>query len=350
MTTRISLLSAMKALKPLNVENTKSLMLHLGVKINDLDDIQFTHRDASNQKMHLIQKWLEIDVDASWERLVAALREIDMHTFAVEIELNNSEVKALVPIHHSCDPVISSATSSLVVSGEENIIEKVKERIEYLEDEFFKLKSDMRASLSDREKQDRHFLERFCDFLLDLPVAKRVIHVKFFRESEDEILEAKNIRKVFAILGRYCNYSNYEIIVHAIKKYGSVEIKARMIKYCDSIKKFEVSTIVAIYLKAISAHPGGEICKRFDRMAVKINKSINECTLHEIRQLKEAIAENASVHSYSMYIESIAESSVLVVLRVHSACTKQVYAAMTPDFTYLYNLNDIKMTENGKIH
>ena len=350
MTTRILLLSAMKALKPLNVENTKSLMLHLGVKINDLDDIQLTHRDANNQKMHLIQKWLEIDVDASWERLVAALREIDMHTFAVEIELNNSEVKALVPIHHSCDPVISSATSSLVVSGEGNIIEKVKERIEYLEDEFFKLKSDMRASLSDREKQDRNFLERFCDFLLDLPVAKRVIHVKFFRESEDEILEAKNIRKVFAILGRYCSYSNYDIIVHVIKKYGSVELKARMIKYCDSIKKFEVSTIVAIYLKAISAHPGGEICKRFDRMAVKINKSINECTLHEIRQLKEAIAENASVHWYSMYIESVAESSVLVVLCVHSACTKQVYAAMTPDFTYLYNLNDIKMTENGKIH
>ena len=55
MTTRISLLSAMKALKPLNVENTKSLMLHLGVKLNDLDDIQLTHRDASNQKCILFR-------------------------------------------------------------------------------------------------------------------------------------------------------------------------------------------------------------------------------------------------------------------------------------------------------
>ena len=79
-------------------------------------------------------------------------------------------------------------------------------------------------------------------------------------------------------------------------------------------------------------------------MAMKINKSIHDCSLHEIRQLKEAMAENASVHTYSMYIESLAESSVLVVLRIHSACAEQVYAAMTPDFTYFNLIDNIEVT------
>ena len=354
--TKVSTLTMMKALKSLNVENTKSLMFHLGVPVNDLDDIQATHRDASSQKMHLVQKWLEIDVDASWEKLVKILKEIDMHALATEIELKNSptaaEISVLTPIHDSDTTVVSTTSSniSLVVSSEENIIGKVRETIEKLEDDFFKLKSNIRASLSNKEKQDKQFLEMFCDFLLDLPVAKRVIHVKFFRESEDEILEAKNIRKIFAILGRYCNYSNYEIIVLIIKKFGNIELKGRMLKYCDSIMKFEVNTTVAVYLKAISANPDGEICKGFTRMAMKINKSTSDCTLHEIRQLKEAMAENASVHSYSVYIESMAESSVLVVVRIHPACAQLVYTTMTPDFNYLYNLTDIQMKQNGTLN
>jgi hypothetical protein len=150
--------------------------------------------------------------------------------------------------------------------------------------------------------------------------------------------KAENIRKLFAILGRYCNYCNYEIILHVVKRFGDVKLKTRITMYCDSIRTFEISTTVSVYLHAISALPDGEICKGFTQMAMKINKPTSVCTLYEIRQLKEAIAENASVHSYSVYIERVAESSVLVRFRVHPDCTEMVFAALTPDFTYLYNV------------
>ena len=118
----------------------------------------------------------------------------------------------------------------------------------------------------------------------------------------------------------------------------------------DFVTEIEVSTTAAVYLKAISANPDGEICKGLIRMAMKINKSTSDCILHEIRQLKEAMAENASVHCYSVYIESMAESSVLVVLRIHPACAQLVYTTMTPDFNYLYNLTDIQMKRNGTLN
>ena len=193
-------------------------------------------------------------------------------------------------------------------------------------------------------------MEIFADYLLNFPVAKKVIHAKFFLKNEDEILKADNIRKLFAILSRYCNYCNYEIIVHIVKKFGDVKLQASIKIYCDSIKKFEMSTSVSVYLKAISARPDGEICKGFTQMAMKINKSTDECFLHEIRQLKEAIAESAAVHSYSVYMESVTESSVLVQFLVHPACAQMVHAAITPDFSYLYNVTVVEVSDNGNYH
>ena len=224
----------------------------------------------------------------------------------------------------------------------------VKAEIENLEDEFLQITCETRALLSEREKQDKKFLETFSDFLLNFPVAKKAIHIKFFEKNEDEILKAENIRKLFAIIGRYCNYRNYEIIVHVVKKFGDVKLKTSITMYCSAIDMFELCTTVDVYLKDISALPDGEICRGFTRMAMKIQKKISECTLHEIQKQKEAIAENASVHSYGVYIESVAESSVLVQLRVHPDCAEMVLAAVTPDFTYLYNDTVQKIQDNGK--
>ena len=71
-----------------------------------------------------------------------------------------------------------------------------------------------------------------------------------------------------------------------------------MQEYCESLEKFEKETAVDIYLKALEA---SDILKT--KMTVKINKPASKCTLHEIRKLKEAITERASLQSYSMYIE-----------------------------------------------
>ena len=235
----------------------------------------------------------------------------------------------------------------VVETGIQSSIEKVREEIKNLEDHFFQLTCETRAFLSEKEKQDKKFLGIFIDFLFNFPVAKKTIHAKFFHKNEDDILEAKNIQKLFAILSRYCNYFNYDIIVHVITKFGDVKLKRGIRIYCDSINKFEMSTSVSVYLKAISARPDGEICKGFEQMAMKINKSTDQCTLHEIRQLKEAIAESAAVHSYSVYMESVTESSVLVQFLVHPACAQMVHAAITPDFSYLYNVTVVEKSGDG---
>ena len=372
--TELSTQNVVKALQALSVEKTTELVFHLGVDLNVLDDIEIQY-NVFQRKIHSIQAWLDNDTDASWEKLVSSLKQIKMGVVAASVEstfLTKAEIPVIVsssttpgpglmtvppvnvlvqseaahvapvlapavvdsvePSHSAIIPTQSSAVSVESVA-------EVKATIEQLEDTFTDLMSETRSSLSNQETQDPKFLDRFRDHLLVLPIAKKAIHAKFFYRSEDDILEAKNIRKIFAILSRYCNYTNVEIILHLVKKFCEVTLRIRMLDYCKSLEAFEIATTIDIYLCAISARH--DVLEAFSKMVMKINKPASLCTLHEIRQLKEALAEKASLHSYSMYIESVAESSVLVVLRFPPICAEWILTSTTPDFLHAHRLTEL---------
>ena len=78
-------------------------------------------------------------------------------------------------------------------------------------------------------------------------------------------------------------------------------------------------------------------------MAMKINKPTSMCTLYEIRLLKETMAENASVHSYSVYIDGLYPGSVLVMLSIHPGCIEAVDAVVTSDFMAIHHLTNVFM-------
>ena len=116
-----------------------------------------------------------------------------------------------------------------------------------------------------------------------------------------------------------------------------------MRKYRDSFDSFEEVTTVDIYLCAISVHPKSDVYQAFSKMVMTIDKPACECTLREIRQLRESLAESADIHSYSAYVECMTTNSVLVVLRIPPSCVVWVGMAMTPDFMQAHNLTDVSI-------
>ncbi|CAI8032515.1 hypothetical protein GBAR_LOCUS18373, partial [Geodia barretti] len=416
---KMSTLDVCNAISQLTVEETRQLVFQIGVPLRVLDGIADEYT-GENRKQHFVQKWLDMNLDATWDKLVAGLRKMNMNTLAASVEYEHissyplvfssgssfllptpsvcataelstpgyletatqapvgllapvtapvgplapvtdtpAPVGPLAPVTDTPAPVgpLTPVTDTPAAVGPlapmtatpapvgplapvtapvstfapvtdtpapvgaiptQTKVKVVKDNIENLEDEFSKLKSEVRKLLSEKEKKNRTFTDEFRNHLLDLPVAKKVIHIRFFTRNEDEILDAKNIQKLFYILGRYYNYSNYEIIFHVVKKFCH-ELKGRMTSYRDSLVAFEKSTTVDIYLCAISARPGGAIMEGFIRMTVKLNKPPSVCSLYEIRELKESIQEKAALESYAMYIETPGKGSVRVSLRIHEA-------------------------------
>ena len=358
------------ALQDLSVEKTTELVFHLGVEIKVLDDIALQY-SGLNRKIHSIQAWLDSDTHASWGKLVSGLKQIGMTVVAKRVE--STEVPVTVctsvpvssasvppvqavsspapletghvtpvpaaPIPASVQPSTSGLNPSQPSAVRMERVAGVKAAIEQFEDEFADIKADTRSSLTEKDTHDPKFFHRFRNHLLELPVAKKAIHVKFFDKNEDEIFSAKNIQRLFTIISRYCNYSNYEIILHLIKRFCEAALKSRMLHYRDSLIEFEKATTIDIYLCAFPTHR--KICEAFSKIVVEIDKPASACTLHEVRQFSEALAEGADLLLYSVNIERIGKSSVLVVLRIPPSCTGLVRTAITPDFARVHHLTEV---------
>ena len=403
--TDLKLVAVVTALQTLTLEQTKNLALLLGVELCVLIDIEREY-SGNSRKAHYIQAWLDGDVEASWEKIVAGLRQIGMNVVAanvtsqyllrpqapvtdgpfsgptpspVPIRVSTMEDSAIVPnpqpveacvsvtgdstpapipqasqgltpqpgsmqstaltesSRHEQFSLVVCTTDSSVVDGDR--VTRVKATIEKLEVKFTSVMLKTRSAMCKKESQDADFTDDFRDTLLLLPVAKKAIHVKFFRDSEDEILDAKNVRKLFGILYRYCDYRNYEILLQIVNRFCEDPLKSNMQDYCAMLEKFELATSVDVYLIAISA--GSELSLAFSKMVVKIDKPASACSLHEIRKFNEALAEKASLAPYSVYLQAIDPGSVVVVVQFPPSALGWVLAAMTPEFLHAHHLIEV---------
>ena len=149
--------------------------------------------------------FIDNDTGANWENLVSGLKQIEMGVVAESVESAfvptvevisfsiplspatpstvqpistpaQSEAAPVAPTPAAVQPLNPAIISSQVSAR----VAEVKAAIEKFEDTFSELMSDTRSSMSDRESQDRKFLDKFHDHLLVLPVSMRAIHIKFF--------------------------------------------------------------------------------------------------------------------------------------------------------------------------
>ena len=222
-------------------------------------------------------------------------------------------------------------------------LEKGKATILQLEKMFARLQVEAQVEIAKLESNDQNFFPEFRCRILLLPVAKKAPHVKFFRKNEDDIISSKNTLKIMAILCRYIDYRNYEILLHLITRFCGVPLQENMKKYRLSLETFEMHTTVDIYISAVPDEISEEIENGFSEMVVKINKPSSECTLHEVRKLNEAIITKSGLESHSVYISSVAKNCVVVAMRFPSSVVGWVLAAMTPDFIHTQHLTEVTM-------
>ena len=346
------------AIDELTIEKAKELFFHLKVQLKTLDDIDTNHM-GSMRKIYYVQAWFDQEVRASWEKIVAGLKLIGMNALAETLatrqglggtptitltpnlpssqattapEESVPQTSGSSPSHPSLGPVVHTLSPS-------DRVAQVRAEIDRLSDAFSDLMSDTRDELCTRESVDPAFLNKFRDRLLDLPVAQKAPHAKFFRQNEDDFSEAKNMRKMFTILKRYSNYRNHKILREVVRKFCEAVLKQRMQEYCEFLEKFEKATAVDVYLEAIEA--SDVLAAEFTKMTVKINKSASQCTLHEIRRTTEAIAERANLQSYSVYIGAVLEGSVQLELGFPANCVGWILAALTPDLLATHLISDV---------
>ena len=350
------------ALQTLTPDEAKELFFYLKVPLHSLNSIP-ANQSGNMAKISYIQLWYDSDLEASWDRIVEGLERIGKKTLADTLasqycgrtptlaainltpdlpsspatapEASGPQTSGSSPSDPSLGPVARPSSPS----SPSDRVSQVRAEIDRLSDTFSDLMSDTRDEMCTRENENPSFLGKFRDRLLDLPVTKKAPHAKFFHKNEDDLIMAKNMHKIFAILRRYCNYNNYEILREVVRKFCEAVLQRRMQEYCESLEKFERATFIDVYLEAISA--GVVLSEEFTKMVLIINKPTSECTLHEVRKTTEAIAEKADLQSYSVYIGAVLKSSVQLELGFPASCVGWILGVFTPDFLATHLLSDV---------
>ena len=107
--TNLRLLHVLNAVDSLDYEQTKDLVIRLGVDLKVIKDIETDYKGSSNsRKIHTIQAWLDRDTEASWEKIVYGLEQIGMKVIARKVaELHCPYlVSATIPTIDSHQPAI----------------------------------------------------------------------------------------------------------------------------------------------------------------------------------------------------------------------------------------------------
>ena len=334
---QLSIKSIVNGISHLSWPETKSLAIQLEVRTNTLDDIGNDYV-GEDRKVHAMQAWLNNDTDASWEKMVAALQKIEMSTMASQI------ASAYCP--HMLVPNASQQTPNTVTpdkpTWKPGVSPKltemdVKKEISQLRRNFSSLVTQSRIAFSKQEAESPDFLEEFRDALLLLPVtnSENPLHENFFQRNSKEFFAATSVNDLFLILSRYWNYTNFGLLVHVVETFGdSGLVDAGLVEgvhqYCMKLETFERATTIDVFIAASSA--SDEISHKFIAMAAKINKPASECTLHEIRKLKNSLAERSGISSYSVYIDGTGCGSVMLTLGIHPAAIPSVLVTLSRRF------------------
>ena len=227
-------------LQTLTPDEAKELFFYLKVPLHSLNSIP-ANQSGNMAKISYIQLWYDSDLEASWDRIVEGLERIGKKTLADRLafqycgRIPTSAAVNLTPDLPSSpatapeasgpqtsgsspsDPSLGPVARPSSPSSPSDRVSQVRAEIDRLSDTFSDLMSDTRDEMCVRESVDPFFLKKFRDRLLDLPVANKAPHTKFFDEKLDDFLRAKDMEKIFAILRRYCNYRNYAVLREVVK-------------------------------------------------------------------------------------------------------------------------------------
>ena len=312
------------ALDELSWSDVKQMAIHLDDSV-DLALLQNIEQGCPIQvrAMHTMKAWLERDCEASWNKVVSALKVIKKNVLAMKIEADhciNVETPVSVP---STTLPLGREIRSQDVSGSDSDRARAREIIEtatQIQDMFVTVVTRTKICFLEKEEESKKcfsnaFLRKFRITLTTLPLSTRHKHLYFLEKQKMRIERAKNVEEILDILEPYWkNYVDYAFLERIINDFGTRELQAEMKAYIANLTLFESKTSVHEF-NSIQALQGKRIIPaHFVPVSVKQDKNPEKCSLYEVRQFNNELVNQANLESYAVYLQSVSCSSVVIVL------------------------------------
>ena len=337
-----------------------------GVDLPTLKRIEQDHGTTGTRILHSIQAWLDYDFEVSWEKIVFALRKIGKNADAERLQ---SQYCPHITTHDSLSSSPESApqatqTTSVIEtplpessqvqeqpdvrggaaaqSPSADTTRKVAKEAADLSEKFIDVLSEAKAQLMDMESESTKFVTKFRTFLTTLPLSSKHKHLKFLKSEKPALKAANDVDEIFDVIEPHMTHTDYSLLKSIIGKYCSEELNKSMDRYISDLTEYEMRTTVHDAQKTIH---GGNIPNGSKPLVIRTRLPPTVCTLYNVRQVREAIADEAALEPYAHLQLDVHASAVTIVLAFPQLALSLVAQAMTADFLSTHDIESVFINE-----
>ena len=248
------------------------------------------------------------------------------------------------PIPEGNQPMDARDAQQKVVAEPDMVkIKRVAEETTRLHEKFLSVLTNAKIYLSEKESESSKVLNRLRITLTTLSLSYKFQHLHFLRKEEERIQNAKSICELFSILDKHWNWSDYYLLQRLIANFGDDSLKKEMTTYVAELEEFEKATTILLFRSATKhwKHP-----YYFNKAVIMLQKDASECTLYDIRKLKEDLASKSSLNEAAIYYDDVHASLVVVEIVFPQDALELILPAM--DAAFLEQHHIISVTINGR--
>ena len=314
------------------VYNWDGLALRLKVGYHRIQEIREEFQTVEQRKRASLQFWLENTPDASWDMVINALKQIHLKGVAKRIE---TEFRCVQPPEDtsSRDATTTLSEKTRPAPSKSARTKEIRDNVAKLENKFLRLFCKVQADFSKKQSKSPEFLPEFRTSLAMLPVSLKRSHTKFIDEKSSKIAKATTIDELLSILGIYSNYWNHDLITHVITTFGDETLQGELEKYLKDLREFRTTTRLSEFITANTGRL--EIPTDFSTLVTEMKADFHICTLEEIEQFRQDMAQRAHVDVIFSHGES---GSIVLFWGVPSHAVPLVLEAMDEEFLQSYGI------------
>ena len=217
--------------------------------------------------------------------------------------------------HQQSSPVTATEANLRSIVAEPSNVQlqtsetDIDREIQELERQFLKVVGEARKDLTTVELSEI----KLC--VTQLPVSVKYQHLHLLEHNLSAIVDAKSVDAIFAVLGRYWNYLNCELLNEVVHQLGSDATKQLMEQYMEKLQQFQMNT----KLGDIIGKASHNIPPHFTTFVTEMGDEWRKRTLEDLQNFRKKVAYFMQLKEYALHFNSVETGSIAVTWAFHSS-------------------------------
>ena len=186
--------------------------------------------------------------------------------------------------------------------------ESVEQHIEQLQCQFRDLVYCTHIALVDNGIS----VDKLYAWLVALDVSQKHEHQDFIENHLMNIHQDTTFRNLWAKLGKYWDFLNFDLLEHVISKFGSEDLKHKMKSYKYDLQSFRKSTRLCDFIHCWPMRGQTPPETELREFIMKVGHQWDSCTLEDLESLKGVITRKFFLPEFTLRLKKLMEGSITI--------------------------------------